>query len=458
MDTPLYNALLSFAKKNKAPFYMPGHKGRNPLPAACDLFALDVTELPETDSLFCPEGIIREAEHKAAEAFGAEHTFFMVNGSSGGLLAAMKYALGDGDRVAVDRCCHHSVTTGLIVTGADPVFLSPAYLPNAGIPGGIPPALLEETLIQFPDTKAVVLTSPNYYGVCSDVAAIADVAHRHGCLLLVDEAHGAHFCFGRCTPPSALSCGADIVVQSMHKTLPAPNPSALVHCRGSVDAERLKQCVNMFQTTSPSYPIMAHMDAARWLAQTYGAQWTDRLCRQIAALHTYTIPIQPGRDAVAGYDPFKLLVSDRSRTGTQLYGALRGRGIYPELCDRNNVLLMCSWSTTDADLRALHAALDELDIQPREHVRLSAPPVEGYNVPVRRPRDVFEMSSAPVRLEDSVGRVARYNVTAFPPCIPIMLCGERITNAQMRYVRTLLDDGQAVQGVHNGFVEVVPGI
>ncbi len=455
MPTPLYDRITAFAKEQKAPFYMPGHKGRGLDRLSDLLFPLDVTELPGTDSLFCPEEVIAQAEALCAQAFGAAHTHFLVNGSSGGILAMLAYALPGGGQVLVDRNCHHSVLSGLVMTGAQPLYLSPAFLDAPGIPGGLSPAQVEAALSAHPGIRAVLVTSPNYYGLCHDLSAIAAAAHRHGCLLLVDEAHGAHFAFGEGMPPTALSCGADLAVQSMHKTLPAPNQSALLHAGPSVDDARLKQCINCFQTTSPSYPILAYMDLARELCEAQGMRLSAALARRLEPVRPWcAAPV--GRQAyVAARDPWKLLLNDQTRTGPELAEELRRCGIWLELCDRHNCLLLASWHTTDENMDALCRALTLLDVQPRTTFDGTGHELPALSQPDMTPREAFFAPSETLPLTDAVGRVSRYNVTAFPPCVPTILCGERITDAQVTAVARLSAMGTPIQGLTDGCVAVV---
>lgn len=456
MDAPLYHRMTQFAHKPKTPFYMPGHKGRGFDPLTDSLYPFDVTELPETDSLFCPEEVIKAAQEKAAQAFGAQASFFLTNGSTGGILAMLAYALTDGDTVLVDRSCHHSVISGLIHTGAQPVYLSPAYLPEHGIPGGLSPELLEEALRRYPRARAVVVTSPNYYGICSDITQLAAIAHRYGCLLLIDEAHGAHFAFSDQLPQTALSCGADIVVQSMHKTLPAPNQSALLHAGKGIDVQRLKRCINLFQTTSPSYPIMACMDAARALGEQWGKGQTKLLLQRLEPIRGYAADLPPRGASYCNIDPWKLLLRDSTRSGYELAEQLMQEGVYPELSDRNHCLLMCSWSTSQEDIDGLLSALHRIGY--RRAVRCAAVPLLAAAPilqPAHPPRMAFSAPSQWISLDQAAGRISKNAVTAFPPCIPIVLCGERIRAAHIEQLEQLSDAQVRIQGIVDGRIEVL---
>ncbi|MGE4282571.1 MAG: aminotransferase class I/II-fold pyridoxal phosphate-dependent enzyme, partial [Clostridia bacterium] len=245
-NTPLYDALKAYSKKNMIPFHMPGHKLGAGFPEQFrDSFLdIDLTELPDTDDLHAPEGPIEEAQKLAAEAFGARQTFFLVNGSTCGIQTMIAGVCNPGDILIVDRNCHLSVIHSLILCGVIPQYIYPEYISDLDFIGGINPHEVEEALKKHPDAKGVFITCPTYHGICSDIKTIADIVHRYDKMLLVDEAHGAHFCFHPSLPQGALHAGADICVQSAHKTLPALTQSALLHVNSfNIDLQRIKRCL-----------------------------------------------------------------------------------------------------------------------------------------------------------------------------------------------------------------------
>lgn len=263
---------------------MPGHKLSKGIPheLAQDILRLDVTEIEGTDNLHYPEGIIKEAEELAAKAFGADKTFFLVNGSTCGIQAAMLSTCARGQKIILGRDSHKSVVSGLILSGAEPVFAYPEYICEFGITGEITAKSLEKLLYQHPDAVAVLITRPNYYGICSDIEEISSLVHSHNKLLIVDEAHGAHLVFNEKLPPSAIKHGADICIQSAHKTLPALTQGAYVHVQGDrVSIDRLKLNLSMLQTSSPSYILMSYLDIARELMELEGEEKLDNLLNQI---------------------------------------------------------------------------------------------------------------------------------------------------------------------------------
>ncbi|HEY9653419.1 MAG TPA: aminotransferase class I/II-fold pyridoxal phosphate-dependent enzyme, partial [Coleofasciculaceae cyanobacterium] len=281
---PLLETLQACAqRKNHAPFYAPGHKRGQGIPQplsdllGMSVFRADLPELPDLDNLFAPEGVIQEAQELAAAAFGAEKTWFLVNGSTSGVIASILATCGTGDKIILPRNIHQSAIAGLVLSGAIPVFINPEYDPTTDLAYSITPTAVAAALQHHPDAKAVMMVYPTYEGVCGDVKAIAHLAHQHHIPLLVDEAHGAHFAFHPDLPPSALSLGADLAVQSTHKVLGAMTQASMLHIQGNrVDAQRLSKALQLLQSTSPSYLLLASLDAARQQMALYGEQLMSR--------------------------------------------------------------------------------------------------------------------------------------------------------------------------------------
>ncbi|MGI8502338.1 MAG: aminotransferase class I/II-fold pyridoxal phosphate-dependent enzyme, partial [Hassallia sp.] len=282
-QTPLLDALKAHAAHPHAAFYTPGHKrGVGISPRLTDLlgeavFRADLTELSELDNLFVPQGVIQQAQLLAAEAFGASQTWFLVNGSTCGIEAAILATCGMGDKIILPRNVHSSVVAGLILSGAMPIFVNPEYDLVLDIAHSITPASVQAALKQHPDAKAVMIVYPTYYGVCGDVEAIASLVHQYNIPLLVDEAHGAHFAFHHQLPIPALAAGADLSVQSIHKTLGAMTQASMLHIRGNrVNSDRLNKALQLVQSTSPSYILLASLDAARQQMALHGKELMSR--------------------------------------------------------------------------------------------------------------------------------------------------------------------------------------
>ncbi|MHB8063315.1 MAG: aminotransferase class I/II-fold pyridoxal phosphate-dependent enzyme [Ruminiclostridium sp.] len=309
---------------------MPGHKLSRGIPheLAQDVLQLDVTEIEGTDNLHYPEGIIKQAEELAAKAFGADKTFFLVNGSTCGIQAAIMSVCARGQKIIIGRDSHKSVISGLILSGAKPVFVYPQYNCEFGITEAISAKSIEQALCKNPDVVAVLITRPNYYGICSDIEEISNIVHSHNKLLIVDEAHGAHFAFSQQLPTSALQHGADICIQSAHKTLPAVTQGAYLHIRGSrVDLKRLQFNLNLLQTSSPSYIIMSYLDIAREIMVTKGAERLDTLINDIEWFkqgikdcNTYKVLSNQYLNEKVIHDPTRLVINI-SKLGISGYAA-----------------------------------------------------------------------------------------------------------------------------------------
>ena len=278
-QTPLLDAIISNAKRPHAPFYTPGHKQGKGISSKLAnyfgkaVFRADLTELTELDCLFAADGVIQQAQQLAAEAFGSSQTWFLVNGSTCGIEAAILATCHDGDKIILPRNVHSSVISGLILAGAIPIFINPEYDATLDIAHSITIQNLEKALQKHPDAKAVMMVYPTYYGVCGDIKAIAKLTHEYNIPLLVDEAHGAHFAFHPELPISALNAGADLTVQSIHKTLGAMTQASMLHIQGNrININRINKALQLTQSTSPSYILLASLDAARQQIALHGKE------------------------------------------------------------------------------------------------------------------------------------------------------------------------------------------
>ena len=276
---PIVETLQNLTQKSHAPFYAPGHKHGKGIPQpltellGMEVFPADLPELPELDNLFAPDGVIQEAQELAAETFGALHTRFLVNGSTTGIIAGILATCGNGEKIILPRNIHQSVISGLIISGAIPIFINPEYDFHWDIPLSITAESIGQTLAKHPDTKAVMIVNPTYHGVCGNIRAIAQQVHKYNIPLLVDEAHGAHFAFHSELPIPALVSGADLSVQSTHKTLGAMTQASMLHIGSDrIDLYRLQQALQILQSSSPSYLLLASLDAARQQMALFGEE------------------------------------------------------------------------------------------------------------------------------------------------------------------------------------------
>lgn len=445
---PMRDMLAAYAAADPARYHMPGHKGRGPdLP-----LAFDVTELSGTDNLHSPEGPIRQAQALAAEAFGAARSFFLVGGATAGLLGLLLGLFRPGETVLVDRMMHQSVMHGLLLADLRPVYLMPEVAGNRPQPVGA--GAVARALAAHPEARAVILGSPRYHGATADIAAIAGIVHGAGKLLLVDEAHGAHFPFSPALPPSCGALGADAWVHGAHKTLGALTQSGLLHLGEGLlpMAGRIARALAWCQSSSPSYLLMASLDEAR--AAACQAGWTACAARagalraQVIALGGYACPTG------AGWDPTRLVidVTGRGLTGRAAAAALEGAGVYVEMADWDSLVLILTPQDDPAWDGRLLAGLAGLSGQDR---RAAFPPLPELGSPVLSLREAAFAPLETAPLERAAGRIAGAAVGPYPPGVPLYCPGERITRAGAEYLARVLAMGGQVSGLDDGRVPVV---
>ncbi|MEW6228588.1 MAG: aminotransferase class I/II-fold pyridoxal phosphate-dependent enzyme [Bacillota bacterium] len=489
---PLLQALLRYAAENTVRLHMPGHKGRAPASGAFGddlddlehlvgekVFLADVTELPGLDDLHAAEGPIKEAQRLAALAYGADASFFLVNGSTCGIHAMIMASCGAGDEIIVPRDAHRAVVGGLVLSGARPVYVASEVDELFGVPLGPTPESLKSALEAHPHARAVMLTNPNYYGVAPEIKTLVAMAHDYGKIALVDEAHGAHLPFHEDLPPSALEAGADAVVSGAHKGLPAMTQASLLHLKGSrIDREAISRALRLIETTSPSYVLMASIDAARRIAATRGRELLDRVIR-LAGEAREKLDRSPGvrclheRDlAPRGFrhDPTKLLISlsGLGMTGFEAAGILRREhGVQVELADDGNVLAILTIMDSEDDVMALVSAVEAIardrrgrggEVGPESRREAAA----GLSFALRNaphlkmtPREAAFSPVDWVDLDAAAGRVASDAVVPYPPGIPLVCPGEEITPAIVEFACRALSSGVGLQGVSGGRVPVV---
>lgn len=452
---------------------MPGHKGK-----ACDdmaswlaqnMWNVDVTELPDTDNLHMPQGPIAQAQRLMAEAVGADESFFMVNGSTGGVYAMMLSVCRPGDSIIVARNCHKSVINGLVLAGLNPIYIWPDTLDEWHIAGQVTPEQIDGALLEHPEVTAVLITSPDYYGLCADVEGIAQVCHNHNIPLLVDEAHGGHFPFHPKMPPSAGRCGADIWVNSLHKTLPALTQASVLHMRrGLVDQGRIKKALKLVQTTSPSYVFMASMDIARYFMVHSGYGALDELMDSIADIAEAVQRMRgilmmgeevAGKHGVAFKDPTRLCfnVSGLGMTGYGAEAILKRAGVQVEFGDIFNIVLIATvMDNTDAFAQLKNAlcglAANEHDSSYIWNKMLPVLP-EARQVMAPREASLGEVEYIPVIA--SKGRIAAEAVGMYPPGIPLICPGEAINGEIIDILNSAAAAGCGLFGLENDKIAVV---
>lgn len=451
---------------------MPGHKLGKGIPQEFlgNLEKLDLTEIPGMDNLHYPYGIIREALQLAATAFGADETYFLVNGSTCGILAAVLTLCKPGDTFITVRDCHKSVISGMMLAGANPVYINPEFLDGFGISSAVRPASVRKAVEMNPDAAAVLITRPNYYGICPDIKEIASIVHEYKIPLIVDEAHGAHLHFNGRLPESAMAGGADISIQSAHKTLPALNQGAYLHLRnGLVDSERLQFNLELLQTSSPSYIIMAFLDIARAIMQENGRKMLDDLLDNILQMkmklnRDKSLSLLEKNDIMNGQlDDTRIVVNfgDTLTSGFEAERLLRLKyNIQAEMSDLYNVVFITTVADTAHEIDKLLRALNETEWGHEvlgKGVLGKLKTGKPFRIFMNRPdvirgtgslKDIMHKEGRWVLPEKAVGRTCIGMITPYPPGTPLLCPGEEITLEAVCHMREIIDAGGVITGLN----------
>lgn len=455
--------LQALGESDMYPCHMPGHKRcGNPL------FAMDITEIDGFDNLHHATGMIKEAQERAAKLYGATESFYLVNGSTCGLLSAIFASFQRGDKVLVARNCHKAVYHGLEIRGIEPVYIYPEtdkeYDINVGIKAWQVEEVLKNADLYYDSStkpiKGMILTSPTYEGLTSEIKEIAKCLHEKEMILIVDEAHGAHFGFHEDFPQSAVGQGADLVIQSLHKTLPSMTQTALLHrCSDRVDAEDIQKYLGIFQTSSPSYVFMAYMDECMHLMEEKGRElfgiFSVRLqnfykkCENLQHIRV----LQPQE---YDSDPGKILISAPKRyNGRELYDKLRNcYHLQPEMCSGGYVLAMMTVYDTEEGFERLYAALADLDGKQvsdksvnRDAKKTLASLAKEHPVMKYMPCDTEALGAEMLWLKDAAGRASKEYIYLYPPGIPFIVPGEIISREMAEAIGELQNCGYEIQGM-----------
>ncbi len=469
-STPYVDALLAYSELETGRFQVPGHKGG--LAADPAMRALvgetglrnDVPSVTEGVDVGPEPTPFEQAQLLAADAWGAARSWFLVNGASQGNHSTCLALAHIGNRVVVQRNVHSSVIDGLVLNGMRPTFVAPEIDEELGIAHGLTPESLAAALDETPDAVAAMVVSPTYFGACADVAALAAVAHERGLPLIVDEAWGAHLHFHPDLPADALSCGADLVTSSTHKIVGSLTQAAMLHlgAGGRIDPAIVDRCVSLVETTSPSGLLTGSLDAARRQAAVHGVELLDQTLPALAATRAAIAEIPGlavldetlvGRPGIAGWDPMRLAIDVRG-TGSTGYRLARtlfySHGIDLELYSENVVVAVFgvgepAAQTGERLVGALHLAVNELgaeDVPPES--KLAPPPPWGELV--LTPREAFLGPQEVIPFAAAAGRVAAEGLAAYPPGIPNVLPGERLTAETLDYIRETVAHGGYVRG------------
>lgn len=465
---PLVEAMLKYKNDKVYPFHTPGHKGGRGMEAllknelGAGAVAMDVSLMSELDDIHAPSGCIKEAQDLAAQLYGSDKCFFAVNGTTGAIHAMLLAACRAGDKVLVPRNAHRSVAGALLLANLEPVFVMPEYDAAFGINTQITPQAVAQAFARHADIKAVLVTSPNYYGQAADLRAIAEITHAHNTVLLVDEAHGPQLGFSSKLPPSALQCGADASAQSTHKILGAMTQCSLLHFKGGrIDLARAAEAVSLLTTTSPNYLLMASIDAARYTLAMQGEMLIDKALTAAGKLRAVLSEFDGlrlldsnciGKNGVAGFDPAKVTVNTAAwgYTGVEVGDALRQAGVAVELTDAANVLFLVTFADGGADYDAVLAKIHNVVAELEQHKRAPLPEQNSYKLPdftTAMPlRQAFDAQTESIALELAEGRICAEQVSFYPPGIPVLWPGELITPGVIDYCRRMKALGLPVSG------------
>ena len=466
--TPLFDALVSVAESRKVSFHTPGHKSGKGISTRFrkfvgpKIFTIDLTTLDEVDCLQRPVGVIKEAQELAAEAYGADHSFFLINGTTVGNHVMILSTANPGDEILVARNAHKSILTGIILSGAIPRFFAPVYDKELGILLNVTAEEVRSAMQRSPSARILSLTTPNYYGVAADLRAIVSEAKRRGILVLVDEAHGPHLHFHPGLPLAALDAGVDVCVQSTHKILGGMTQSSMLHLNGGdVDHPRVVRLLHLLQSTSPSYILMASLDLARMQMATEGEKLLSKALdlakdareriNRIPGLFCFGEADLPEGGFSLDFTKLTICVKRLGLTGFEASAILNAEfAIQVEMADLFNILVIVSIGDRKDDLDRLVGALSDLSGRGvRRPSTLPAPPQFPptglrFHLP---PREAFFAESEHVSLAKAEGRISSDIVTIYPPGIPVLVPGEEVDASMVDYLLSLASYGARIDGV-----------
>jgi len=471
--TPLFDAVKKYIDDNVLPFHVPGHKHGRGIQELTEYIgqkalAMDVNGMEELDYANNPTGVILQAQKLMADAFGAEHAYFLVNGTTSGVQTMILSACEPGSRIIIPRNAHRSTIGGIILSGAIPVYVQPEINPQLGIAMGVSVESIKAAIKKYPHAKAVFVINPTYYGMAPDLKSIVRVAHRHDMAVLVDEAHGAHMSFHDDFPLTAMEVGADMSAVSMHKTGGSLTQSSVLLSRGGlIPQDRIKHALGLTFTSSASYLLMCSLDIARKQLAVNGEAMLSKALRlaryardeinKTEGLYAFGHELA-GKDGCFDFDETKLgiNVAKLGYTGYEVESILRQKyNIQVEMADMYNILAIISIGDTEEDVEALVNALRQIAVERSDkqvHYDVSVP--ESLELIVS-PRDAFYNNKKTVRLEDAAGEIAGELVMAYPPGIPVISLGERITLGIIDYIKELKGQKCHLQGTSDPNVEYI---
>ncbi|MDF2542051.1 MAG: arginine/lysine/ornithine decarboxylase [Herbinix sp.] len=469
-NAPIHEALLAHKRNRVVPFDVPGHKGGRGNAELTEFLGesclkVDVNSMKPLDNLIHPVSVIKAAEELAAQSFGAHATFFMVNGTTSAVQAMIMSTCKAGEKIIIPRNVHRSAINALVVCGAIPVYINPGVNKELGIPLGMSVEDIKTAIKEHPDAKAIFVNNPTYYGICSNLREIVTLAHNNGMLVLVDEAHGAHFYFADGLPLSAMAAGADMSAVSMHKTGGSLTQSSFLLCGDAVNAGYVRQVINLTQTTSGSYLLLSSLDIARKHLTLHGkeifektielAEYARTEINKLGGYYAFSSELING-DTIYDFDRTKLSIhtGDIGLAGVEVYDLLRDEyGIQIEFGDIGNILAIISAGDRAFEIERLISSLSEIKrIYGKDKVGMLNHEYIDPDV-VLTPQKAFFSNKKSLELKDSVDKISAEFVMCYPPGIPILAPGERITKDILDYIIYAKKKGSSVTGTEDMKVE-----
>ncbi|MBC8590243.1 aminotransferase class I/II-fold pyridoxal phosphate-dependent enzyme [Wansuia hejianensis] len=457
MKTPIFDTLKNLIEKEIS-FHTPGHKGRNTLIEWSKYIPyIDTTEIEGTDNLLEPRGIIKKSQDLTAKVFGAKMSLYGVNGSTGNIYAAMATIAQPGDKVLVQRNSHKAIYNSMILNRLEPIYIYPNYNEEHKLFTGLNPYDIEIALKENPDIKAVIITYPDYYGICSDIEKIVNIVHKYNKILMVDEAHGSHIGFSKRLPISALKAGADIVIHSTHKTLPSFTQTSILHVgTDKIDLNRLKSNFALYTTTSPSYLLMVSNEIAVAYMDGQGRKILDQsidkvedTIKRLQSIDRVSVFTGDNKDkTIYNKDKTKILFKIDGITGSRLEDILRADyNINLEMSDYYYGLALTTLMNTNEDYETFLNAIEDI-AKTKAYKK-----IEHIDINILKPVIRKDISStyygnkAQVSLKESIGRISGSYIIPYPPGIPLIVPGEEITKELYDHITFIMENSIEINGL-----------
>lgn len=468
MNTPIIDSLRKIVDDDIISFHMPGHKkgaiykmlGYEDILE--NLYKLDTTEIPGTDNLHSPEECIKESLKRASEVFKSDKTFYLVNGSTCGIEAAIMASVNPKEKIILNRDCHQSAINSCIIGDIDPIYVNPSINKDSNTLSGVSFDDVKSVIDSNLDAKAVFLTYPTYFGDIFDLKSICSYAHEKGMTVIIDEAHGAHLGLSEKLPETALSQGADIVIQSTHKTLPSFTQSSMIHIKGNrININKLTNMLRITESSSPSYLLMASLDIAVDIYEKNGFDLMDKLLSSIDEFKSELYKLKNIKvDESKDYTKIFLNTKKLGITGHQLENILRENyNIQVELSNYYGVLLIATIGNTKDEFVKLKDVLFEIDkiYKKESHLKNVSYPIK-LPKKILSPREAFYMDKKNVKIENSIGKISGEYIIPYPPGVSLVSPGEEITKEVIDYIIECKSKGMNVNGVKDSelrFIQVI---